>query len=82
MEGKYKKYEGKSVNPSLGDTQKVPVENLLTETSYIENAPYHVMKEEQKLSGEGLEKYINTVVGNHATCQTKSCKGASFWAQN
>jgi len=56
------------------DMQEVPLEKLLSETSYIEDAPYHIMKEEKSFSGDGLEKYINTTVGNHATCQTTSCR--------
>jgi hypothetical protein len=50
------------------------IKELLAEASYIENAPYYVIKEEKSFSGGGLEKYINTTVGNHATCATTSCR--------
>ena len=56
--------------------QKVILGDLLTATSSIENAPYHVLMEEKNVSGKRLEKYINTAVGNHASCSTQSCKNA------
>jgi len=56
--------------------QEVVLNDLLTETASIENAPYHVLMEEKNISGKRLEKYINTAVGNHASCSTQSCKNA------
>lgn len=63
------------------DTKKLQesgnLKKIAESSSVIESAPYHMMKEEMSPEYGAVEKYINTKVGNHATCSTKSCKGVS-----